>query len=191
MRAYRFGDPINMVHWKLSAKYDSLIVREALIPSPHSRLVHCALWNGPEERDLILGRMRWVSIWLLERGLPHYAKIGEKGQILEITQPEDLIAFFYLNGDSMTFSVSDYSSSHDNKQRRRRPPSDSTGSIPVGSIPVGSIHAGSIHAGSIHAGSTSLPSRFTWVFHIDAGNDADISHCESERSEERLQPSRI
>jgi len=95
LRPYRLGDPFNTMHWKISAKLDSLIVREPLAPPPHNRLISLTVWSEPNERDLILGRLRWSSAYLLERGFPHYVRLGERGSVVEIAQPEDLIAFLH------------------------------------------------------------------------------------------------
>ena len=100
MRQYRHGDPIRSVHWKLSAKHDELIVREPLAPPPQSRLVRIAPWNGADERDLILGRLMWISGYLLNRDMPYYIKLWDGSPIAEITRPEDLSEFLYNSLDS-------------------------------------------------------------------------------------------
>lgn len=100
LRPYREGDQIKTVHWKLSAKHDSLIVREALAPPSHSRLIHVSKWNRPADRDLILGRLRWVSNYLLERDLPHFVKFGENLNIEEISGYDDLVNCLYHALDS-------------------------------------------------------------------------------------------
>ncbi|MCL2342732.1 MAG: DUF58 domain-containing protein [Firmicutes bacterium] len=100
LRPYRPGDAVNTIHWKLSAKNDSTIVREALAPPPHSRLIQAAQWTSGGERDLILGRLRWISAYLLEQGLSHYVRLGKQGAVGEITKPEDLTAFLCAALDS-------------------------------------------------------------------------------------------
>lgn len=92
LRQYREGDQIRNIHWKLSAKVGSPIVREPLIPPPHSRLVDVEIWNGARERDLILGRLRWISDYLLQREMPYYLRIGKNSPVTEIKDPEDLIS---------------------------------------------------------------------------------------------------
>jgi len=100
LREYRHGDPIKSIHWKVSAKYDSIIVREPLVPPPHSRLVHVMTWKNAAERDLILGRLRWASNYLLKREMPFYLRISEDTEIVEIFSNEDLINFMrYALGD--------------------------------------------------------------------------------------------
>jgi len=96
LRPYRNGDTMRSVHWKVSAKFDSLTIREPLIPQAHSRLLHAARWSGARERDLILGRLRWVSGFLLEWELPHFVKLGDGGPIADIAKVEDLHDYLYL-----------------------------------------------------------------------------------------------
>jgi len=93
MREYRQGDPVRSIHWKASAKFDSLIIREPLVPPPHSRLVHIMKWNGDAERDLILGRLRWVSEYLLKWQMPFYARYGDDTTIAEIAHETDFINY--------------------------------------------------------------------------------------------------
>ena len=128
LRPYRKGDPIRAIHWKLSAKYDSLIVREPLVPPNHSRLVHIMKWSGPQERDTILGRLRWISDYLLKWELPFFVRLGDNGPIAEITCKEDFLGYLYRMLDK-----------------------DAPRSMP----PV-----------------IDLPTRFTWVFRVDAKEGA-------------------
>ena len=93
MRMYRQGDPVRSIHWKISAKFDSLVIREPLVPPPHSRLVHIKAWKNASERDLILGRLRWVSNYMLKKQLPFYVRYSEESMITEITEESDLVDF--------------------------------------------------------------------------------------------------
>ena len=93
MREYRQGDPVRSIHWKASAKFDSLVIREPLVPPPHSRLVHVMKWNNATERDFALGRLRWVSDYLLKWQMPFYARFAENTTIAEISHETDLINF--------------------------------------------------------------------------------------------------
>ena len=96
IRPFREGDMINTVHWKLSAKHDSLIVREPLEPVPQERLIIAKEWNSPYEREIVLGRLRWVSEYLTERGLPHYVKIAAYSQPMQVASPDDLATCIHL-----------------------------------------------------------------------------------------------
>ena len=107
LRPYRQGDPMNSVHWKLSAKLDSLIIREPLIAPAHSRLVKCAKWNNPRSRELVLGRLRWMSDYLLEQELAFYVQLGDAGSIMEITREEDLVEYLLRElGGTQAFGAS-------------------------------------------------------------------------------------
>ena len=102
IRPYREGDKLNSVHWKLSAKFDDLIVREALIPPTSNHLVRCADWSTQAECELILSRLRWISEYLLGSGTPYYLQFGDNGSIVGITAAEDLPA--YLHRTLVAFS---------------------------------------------------------------------------------------
>jgi len=93
MRTYQQGDPVRNIHWKASAKFDSLIIREPLVPPPHSRLVHIMPWKTVSDCDLILSRLRWVSDFLLKWEMPFYVKYDENINVMEITQENDLAEF--------------------------------------------------------------------------------------------------
>ncbi|MCL2424925.1 MAG: DUF58 domain-containing protein [Oscillospiraceae bacterium] len=126
MREYRHGDPIKSIHWKISAKYDKPIIREPLVPPPHSRLVHVVPWKNTAQRDLILGRLRWVSSYLLKRNMPFYLRLSNGSEIVEVMQEEDLTNFICFAFGDNTIKI--------NKSDR-------------------------------------LPSRFSWVFRIDAADN--------------------
>ena len=95
LRHYRSGDPVRSIHWKVSAKFDSLIIREPLVPPPHSRLIHITRWDGADERDLILGRLRWISDYLIKWELPYFVRLGDGEPIAEITNDDDLADYLY------------------------------------------------------------------------------------------------
>ena len=96
LRPFRFGDTNRSIHWKVSAKLDTLIIREPLTPLTHSRLIHVSKWNDHIERDMILGRLRWVSEYLSKWNLPHYVSLDICGTCTEIKQTTDLYEYLYL-----------------------------------------------------------------------------------------------
>ena len=95
LRHYRPGDPVKSIHWKVSAKLDSIIIREPLVPVSHSRLVRVSKWDGAQERDLILGRLRWVSEHLLKWEQPYFVRFGDCGPVAEITEDGALEDYLY------------------------------------------------------------------------------------------------
>ena len=68
LRGYRPGDTVNSIHWKLSSKMDSLIVREALVPE--NSTVYIVL-SRVGEKDRGLEVLRWLSRALIEREVSH------------------------------------------------------------------------------------------------------------------------
>lgn len=102
MREYRSGDSVRSVHWKISAKHDKLIVREPLVPPNHSRLIHIMKWNDQPGRDLILGRLRYICDYLIERDMPFYVKFADSEDIAEVTKKEDLSNFLINALDAET-----------------------------------------------------------------------------------------
>ena len=71
LREYRPGDPLRSVHWKLSSKWDQLIVKEraeAVTPLP---LLTLDRFGTPGELDALLDRAAGMSRALLDAQQPH------------------------------------------------------------------------------------------------------------------------
>ncbi len=71
LRDYRPGDPLRDIHWKLSAKADHLILREAQEPVPGTIVLTLDLTGTPRELDSILQQLSWLSQWLISHEIPH------------------------------------------------------------------------------------------------------------------------
>lgn len=69
LRPYRPGDSLHQIHWKLTAKTGKLILREPMIPDRHRLLLWLTLQGTPEELDRKLGRLLWLSSYLLRQDL--------------------------------------------------------------------------------------------------------------------------
>lgn len=67
LRAYRPGDQLTGIHWKLSAKTGDLMVREPVEPEQAKLLLTMDVSGSPEELDRKFGRLLWLGRWLLER----------------------------------------------------------------------------------------------------------------------------
>ena len=70
LRQYRPGDSLSQIHWKLSAKTGSLILREPVEPSRGQVLLTMHLRGTPEELDRKFGRLLWLGNTLLEQQIP-------------------------------------------------------------------------------------------------------------------------
>ena len=68
-RLYRPGDQLNQLHWKLSAKVGSLILREPMEPVRGAVLLTLRLAGDPDTLDRKFGRLLWVGRYLLKREL--------------------------------------------------------------------------------------------------------------------------
>ena len=151
LRPYRKGDPVRSIHWKLSAKHDSLVIREPMIPPNHSRLVKIMKWSGAQERDIILGRLRWISGYLLKWELPYFVKLGDDGQVAEITCEKEFMDYLYsVLGSEEYFSKHGHRSFAKNKRSELSAHLSSPYPIPLPPVP------------------SQSPVSFSWVFHIDA-----------------------
>ena len=69
IRPYRPGDPMPLVHWKLSAKMDALMLREPMEPDQGIMLM-LDINGTPDALDRKYGRLLWLGNWLLEREVP-------------------------------------------------------------------------------------------------------------------------
>lgn len=71
MREYRPGDSLRDIHWKLSAKTDDLIVREAQEPNRGQTLLTLDLCGSRAQLDEKLDILCWLSRWLLGHDAAH------------------------------------------------------------------------------------------------------------------------
>ena len=71
MRPYRPGDSMRDIHWKLSAKTDRLIVREAQEPNRGQTLLTLDLAGSRTQIDRKLDTLCWLSRWLLRHEVKH------------------------------------------------------------------------------------------------------------------------
>lgn len=93
LRLYRPGDQLRQVHWKLSAKAGKLVIREPMEAIRGRALVTLVLAGAPEQLDEKLGKLHWLSLWLLEQEIPHQVQCltGIGMQTLEVACPEDVM----------------------------------------------------------------------------------------------------
>jgi hypothetical protein len=93
-RAYRPGDPVKDIHWKLSLKSDELVVREPLEPVHRRVILAVRTPRGAESRAANLGNFRYLSRWLLDHDVPHHAvwMEGSSVQLREIRTEEDTLS---------------------------------------------------------------------------------------------------
>ena len=71
LREYRPGDSLHEIHWKLSAKTDKLIVREAEEPDLGLVVLSFDFSGTRTQLDSTLRQLLWLSGWLTEREVAH------------------------------------------------------------------------------------------------------------------------
>lgn len=75
IRPYRPGDNLNQIHWKLTAKTGKWMLREPMEPQRDLVLVTMELNGSPEELDRKFGRLTWLGVHLLDKGLPFQLRV--------------------------------------------------------------------------------------------------------------------
>ena len=92
LRPYVPGDSIRQIHWKLSAKTGSLILRQPMEPDRRRLLLQLDLQGSAEELDRKFGRLLWAGQTLLDRDLPFelQALTGQGTRTFRVATPDDL-----------------------------------------------------------------------------------------------------
>ncbi len=79
IRPYRPGDPVRMIHWKLTCKRDEPILREVLEAKRAEPLLTFDHFGPPETVDRILDRVNALSEALVSARRPHTLRWLEQG----------------------------------------------------------------------------------------------------------------
>ena len=93
LRLYRPGDNLHQVHWKLTAKTGKMILREPMEAIRGLSKVTLELRGTPEVLDQKLGKLRWLSGYLLQKEVPHQVLCltGRGMERLDIGGDEDVL----------------------------------------------------------------------------------------------------
>lgn len=75
LRSYRPGDPLNQIHWKLSAKSGNLILREAMEPLRGKIILTMTLRGTAVELDRKLGRLFWLGKRIIHQNIPFEIRV--------------------------------------------------------------------------------------------------------------------
>lgn len=90
IREYQIGDSIRSIHWKMSAKKDSLLVKEPLEEyGGHSRVL-LKLTADREKLDVHLGQIVFTSKFFIEHETPHK---------IRVYPPDDIEVAFDVESD--------------------------------------------------------------------------------------------
>lgn len=97
LREYQPGDNLRQIHWKLTAKLDTPIVREPQIPTFPKMTISVDLSLSPQELDTVLGKTICLSQFLLDHQIPHYVCwiSGTAAQERSMERAEDIGTLMY------------------------------------------------------------------------------------------------
>ncbi len=76
LRPYRQGDPLNVIHWKLSSKLDETIVREPQLMQRKRVALSITPKGTAKELESQLDQLLYLSMDLISRGIPHRICFG-------------------------------------------------------------------------------------------------------------------
>lgn len=97
IRPFRDGDSLRDVHWKLSAKTDDLVLREAMEPDRNLILVALPITGNIHDNDSVLSQLMWLCRRLLDAEIAFSVRCFDltAGSIatIAIDCADDLLAF--------------------------------------------------------------------------------------------------
>ena len=76
LRPYRQGDPLNVIHWKLSSKLDDPIVREPQLMQRKRITLSVTPSSAPEALESQLDQLLYLSRDLIQKGISHRVCFG-------------------------------------------------------------------------------------------------------------------
>lgn len=94
LRQYTNGDSLKSVHWKISSKYDDLIVREPSQPITKQFVISPEFGNNPDSNDSILAKVFYLCNYFNDKHMEFYAFIDNVMNIAKIDNSEDTKNYF-------------------------------------------------------------------------------------------------
>ena len=76
LRPYREGDAINLIHWKLSEKYDETIIREPQLLVRKNIILSVDLPKDYTELQSVMEQLHYLSDRLCDNGIPYLLHFG-------------------------------------------------------------------------------------------------------------------
>ncbi len=108
LRQYQNGDSLRSIHWKLSSKSDSLIVKEPCLPVYKKIAIQINLCENPKDNDLILARFCFVCRLIIKKDIIFYAYSNNQNGFFEISKENDIDKFLnsiYSNSEFNRISL--------------------------------------------------------------------------------------
>jgi uncharacterized protein (DUF58 family) len=83
LRPYRGGDPMNLVHWKLTRKMGNIIVREPQEIARREIVLLADLPEGCGAHESVLGQLMYLSEKLLGESIPFTIRYGSRSFFID------------------------------------------------------------------------------------------------------------
>lgn len=94
LRQYQKGDSLKNIHWKLSSKYDELIVREPSQPIYKQIAVNPQLCDDADKNDFVLARLYYVCKYIISKNQACYVFAKGKSSASELRNENDIKLYF-------------------------------------------------------------------------------------------------
>lgn len=93
LRQYRSGDSLKNIHWKLSSKYDDLIVKAPSEAIYKKLVIKPEITDSPDLNDFVLARFIYACSAFLDRGAAFYAMDSRSGFVMKLNDENDVSRF--------------------------------------------------------------------------------------------------
>lgn len=104
LRQYQSGDSLKSVHWKLSSKYDDLIVKEPSQPITKQFVISPHLSNNPSVNDSVVARLVYMCNYFNEHHIDCCAFIDNNIHIAKISNSDDCKHYLYALYEKIPFN---------------------------------------------------------------------------------------
>ncbi len=94
MRPYQPGDSLRLIHWKLSAKTDSLLLRQPMTAQQEKIALTLVLSGEEDTLDRKLGQLLWAGTYLIAQSRPHEIRCltGQGFLTFQVSNSQELTA---------------------------------------------------------------------------------------------------
>jgi hypothetical protein len=98
VREYRPGDPVNLIHWKLTSKRDDdVMIREPLVTERGKALLTFDLYGDPTTIGKTFGCLTWCVLWLLNYSVQPYIRwYDNQSDLVRTAQVSSFPEFYSL-----------------------------------------------------------------------------------------------
>lgn len=99
LRNYQEGDSLKNIHWKISARYDELIIKEPSVPVYRPLVIKPVITESIAQNNKTLGKLLYASDFLIESKRTFFCELSDN-KIYEVRSKDDvkdLLLMLYKN----------------------------------------------------------------------------------------------